>query len=71
MDTGVTYSVTQGKLSQEIVNIIGVTGKLEKQIFFNPIKFGKQWITHQFLYMPVWFFFSEETCILEEYINII
>lgn len=32
-DTGDTYSVlntNQGELSQEIVNVIGVTGKVEK-----------------------------------------
>lgn len=44
----------QGTLSKETVNVVGTTGKLEKQTFFNLInfKFGKQWLTHQFLYMP-------------------
>lgn len=56
-DPGPTYSVlntNQGKLNQETINVVGATGKLEKEIFFNPInfKFSKQWITRQFLCMP-------------------
>lgn len=54
-DPGPTYSVlntNQGKLNQETINVVGATGKLEKEIFFNPInfKFNKQWLTCQFLY---------------------
>lgn len=56
IDTGATYSVlntNNGKLRKETVNVVGATGKAEKQTFFNPIifKFGERWITHQFLYM--------------------
>lgn len=41
-DTEATFSVlntNKGKLSQETVNIIGASGKVEKQIFCNSINF--------------------------------
>lgn len=42
------------KLGYHTVNVIGATGKSEARPFFKPLKFkiGKQWVTHQFLYLP-------------------
>ncbi|XP_009324031.1 PREDICTED: protein NYNRIN-like [Pygoscelis adeliae] len=57
IDTGATYSVLNTKkheLGYDTVRIIGATGKPETRPFFKPLKFkiGKQWVTHQFLYLP-------------------
>ena len=56
-DTGATYSVLntmQPELGIESVRVIGATGISEQKPFFKPLKFkiGKQWVTHQFLYLP-------------------
>ena len=56
INTGTTYSVLntcKGKFSHKSVDV-GVTGQKENQPFLELLKFklGKQWVTHQFLYMP-------------------
>ncbi|KAM9590855.1 uncharacterized protein ACIBXB_005903 [Morphnus guianensis] len=37
-----------------MVKVIGATGKAEQRPFFKPLQFkiGKQWVTHEFLYLP-------------------
>lgn len=57
VDTGAAYSVLnilEGKLSQDTVHVVGVTGVSETRPFFQPLKFrlGKHWVAHQFLSMP-------------------
>jgi len=44
----------KGKFSHKSVDVVGATGQKENQPFFKLLKFrlGKQWVTHQFLYMP-------------------
>ena len=36
------------------LSVVGATGKQENHLSLQPLKFklGKQWVTHQFLYMP-------------------
>ncbi|KAL9871155.1 uncharacterized protein GJ701_016870 [Geothlypis trichas] len=57
VDTGATYSVLNkrlGPLSDTMVQVVGATGKLEKQPFLQPLnlRFGGKQLDHQFLYMP-------------------
>jgi len=44
----------KGKFSRKSVDVVGTTGQRENRPFLEPLKFrlGKQWVTHQFLYMP-------------------
>lgn len=57
IDTGAIYSVLNTKkheLGTDMVKVIGAMGKAEERPFFKPLKFniGKQWVTHQFVYLP-------------------
>ena len=57
MDTGATFSVLNTKkqeLGANMIKVIGAMGKAEQRPFFKPLKFkiGKQWVTHEFLYLP-------------------
>lgn len=55
VDTGATYPVKKKhELGYDTVRVIGVTGKSGARPFFKPLKFKiwKQWVIHQFLYLP-------------------
>ncbi|XP_016161147.1 PREDICTED: endogenous retrovirus group K member 25 Pol protein-like isoform X2 [Ficedula albicollis] len=57
IDTGATYSVLNKALvpvGKDYVTVQVATGQYEKAYFCKPLKykFGKQWGTHKFLYMP-------------------
>ena len=64
VDAGATYSVLntlERELRNRNISFIGTTGIRETRPFFKPLKFklGKQWVTHQFLYLPKVFVFSK------------
>jgi len=56
VDTGAAYSVLNEKgfeLSNKRIKVVGVTANAETRPFFKSLTFkiGKQWVTHQFLYL--------------------